>query len=432
MPVSVIGLGRLGAPLAAILADCGHRVIGVDCDPEVVAGLQRNAAALEPGLHELLLRAAPNLTLTTSTAEAVRASDATFLLVPTPSLAEGDYSNAYLLGALTEIGAAIAAKPGLHLVVVVSTVMPGTMDQIIRPALEQAAGRHLGPHLGLCYCPEFVALGAVIAGMRAPDIVLIGQSDAAAGEQLLAILRPTWTRTPAIRQLNFINAEVAKLAINGFVTTKISYANMLAEICDNLPGADVAAVTSVLGSDSRIGSAYLAPGLGFAGPCFPRDNAAIAALARRVGTVADLAEATDAINRRQAERVVATIRNHVGSGTIGILGLAYKPGSDVCDGSQGLEIAAALAGLGYRVLVHDPAARPDLPSGVTYAPDAATCVKASSAVVIATPWPEYGAIDWRALARPERKRVIVDCWRMLEVLAIDDVVERLYPGAMPG
>lgn len=430
MRISVIGLGRLGAPLAAVIAGAGARVIGVDCNAELVSRLQQGRfPSLEPDLAGLLAGAADRLEFSTDTAAAVAQTEVTLILVPTPSTPEGDYSNDCLLAAIAETGAAISRKAGRHLVVVVSTVMPGAMGGVITPALEEAAGRRLGPLLGLCYCPEFVALGDVIANMRQPDMVLIGQSDEASGAQLLSLLRPVWTREPAVWRLNFVNAELAKIAVNGYVTTKISYANLLSEICDALPGADVAAVTSVMGSDHRIGASYLKPGLGYAGPCFPRDNIAMSVLARRAGLTADLADATDAVNRRQAGRIVDRVRSLAGSGTVGVLGLAYKPGSDVVEASQGLEIATRLSALGYRVLVHDPAARPQLPESIGWARTADECACACDVLVIATPWPVYGQLAASALERTGKRLAIVDCWRMPELLAHSGRVELVYPGA---
>src|SRR5439155_6007964 len=134
-----------------------------------------------------------------------------------------------------------------------------------------------------CYNPEFIALGSVIRDMRNPDMVLIGESDQRSGEMLAGIHRGICESNPTIAHMNFVNAELAKLSINTFVTTKISYANMLAEICESLPGADVDVVTRAVGADSRVGLKYLKGALGYGGPCFPRDNLALAALFRQEG-----------------------------------------------------------------------------------------------------------------------------------------------------
>ncbi len=141
--------------------------------------------------------------------------------------------------------------------------------------------------------------------MLLPDVILIGESDPRAGDLLEGIYRTTCDNTPPMQRMNFINAELTKIAVNTFVTTKISYANMLADICDRLPGADVDVVTNAVGLDSRIGRKYLKGALGYGGPCFPRDNVAFCHFARTVGAKADVAEATDRINRYQIDRLVS-------------------------------------------------------------------------------------------------------------------------------
>src|SRR5205823_4866373 len=176
---------------------------------------------------------------------------------------------------------------------------------------------------GLCYNPEFVALGSVIRDLRNPDFVLIGESDPRSGEMLAALYPSLCDNDPPIARMNTVNAEIAKLAVNTFVTTKISYANMLAQLCSRLPGADVDAVTSALGLDGRIGERYLRGGARYGGPCFPRDNAAFASLARRLGTAAVLAQATDEVNRTQVAWVAQEVRARLEPGdVVAVLGLA--------------------------------------------------------------------------------------------------------------
>ena len=181
----------------------------------------------------------------------------TFVIVPTPSDASGRFSNAAVLGAMKSIGPRSVAKTRYHVVVITSTVMPGSTGGEIQQALEQHAGRRVGPQLGLCYNPEFIALGSVVRDMLRPDMILIGESDTKAGDILERIYAKSCDNTPAIRRMNFVNAELTKISVNTFVTTKISYANMLADICDRLPGADVDVVTQAVGTDSRIGVKYL-------------------------------------------------------------------------------------------------------------------------------------------------------------------------------
>jgi UDPglucose 6-dehydrogenase len=294
--------------------------------------------------------------------------------------------------------------------------MPGATGGEIRAALETASGRMVGERLGLCYSPEFVALGSVIRDLLNPDFVLIGESDAPAGDRLEAIYRAVCENRPPIQRMNFVNAELTKLALNAFVTAKISFANMISEICDRRPGADAAVIAGALGLDSRIGGKYLRPGLAFGGPCFPRDNAAFASMAGAVGVGADIPDATDRINRRQLARVMVLLRGVLSRGTVGVLGLSYKPGSAVIEASPGIAIASTLADAGYRVLISDPEALGAAAAVLGDKVEAASmdeCVAGADVVIIATPWPCYRDLPNAALQRADRPLRVIDCWRLL-------------------
>lgn len=232
--------------------------------------------------------------------------------------------------------------------------------------------------------------------------------------------------------MNFVNAELAKIAINTFVTTKISYANMLAEVCERIPGCDIDVATAAIGMDSRIGPGYLKGGLGFGGPCFPRDNVAFSAMARRRGVEATLADATDAVNRRQLRRMLEQIRSRLSpGGSVGVLGLTYTTHTDVVEESQGLELARALADEGFRVTVYDPLgmrnAERVLNRAVAYARSAEECIQQVELVVIATPWDEFKRLRPHQFARTPR-RVVLDCWRMLSAEEMRPVTDYVTIG----
>jgi UDPglucose 6-dehydrogenase len=430
MHISVIGLGKLGAPLAAVFASKGFDVIGVDVNGASVEAINAGRAPVdEPRLQELIDKNRHSLRATLDVGEAVSESDVTFVIVPTPSDASGRFSNAAVLRAMKDVGAALKGKDDYHLVVVTSTVMPGSTGGEIRAALEGHAGRAIGPALGLCYNPEFIALGSVVRDMLQPDMILIGESDAKAGDLLEHIYRRSCDNQPAIRRMNFVNAELTKIAVNTFVTTKISYANMLADICDRLPGANVDVVTQAVGSDSRIGTKYLKGATGYGGPCFPRDNAAFGVLARSLGARAELAEATDTLNRYQVERVMGAVEARMSdSGSVGVLGLSYKPDTAVVEESQGLALVERLLDLGRRVIAYDPKALPTAQRAVRrpfeMAVSAADCVRAASLVVVMTPWPEFRDIPADAFSRSSRRLSVIDCWRVIPpaVGAVADVV----------
>ena len=433
MRICVVGLGKLGAPLAALLADRGHHVIGVDSNPETVELLNAGRTVLrEAGLAELIERNRPRLRATTDTAAAAASADASFIVVPTPSTASGAFSMRYVLDAVRGIGRGLRGSSQYHVVTVTSTVMPLTTDLEIKPALEEASGRVVGENVGLCYNPEFIALGSVVRDMVNPDLVLIGESDPRAGEIVERLHRTFVAHTAQVRRMTWVNAEVAKIAINTFVTTRISYANMLAELCEQLPGGDVDAVTDAIGVDRRIGHKYLRAATGYGGPCFPRDNAALVASASQAGVHAELAAATDLINRRQVDRIARLVRSRATPARhrVGILGLSYKPDTPVVEESQGVMLANRLAADGFAITVFDPEADAvsALDPSITQAQSLADCIDACDALVLMVPWPAFSEVPALLGARPRRPRTIVDCWRLLNPADLEGLAEPIYLG----
>lgn len=418
MRIAVVGLGKLGAPLAGVLGSKGNDVLGIDVSAEAVRRLEEGLAPVqEPGLQDLVTANAERLRATTDL-EAAAGCDVTILLVPTPSDERGAFTNAFLLDAIERVGRGLAGRDDYHVVVVASTVMPGSCDGELRPALEQASGRRVGDSLGLCYSPEFIALGNVIHDLLEPDMVLIGQSDARAGDVLEALYARVCENDPPFRRMSLVNAELTKIAVNTYVTMKISYANTLADLCERLPGADVESVTEALGLDTRIGGKYLRGAIAYGGPCFPRDNKAFAELARELGTDARLAEATDAINEEQVHRLARIVHAHArDTDAVGILGLTYKPDTPVIEESPGLALAELLADGVREVHVFDPvateAAAERLGGSVHGCATAEELLERSDVVVIATPWREFADLPLDRLAQQARRRVIIDCWRLL-------------------
>jgi UDPglucose 6-dehydrogenase len=420
MRIAVVGIGKLGAPLAAVLASKGHDVLGVDVNSEAVRLMSEGRAPVdEPGLQELTTASRMRLTATTDFG-ATADREVIIFLVPTPSDERGAFTNAYLVDAIDAVGRGLQTRTDYQVAVVASTVMPGSCESELWPALEEAAGRRIGESLGLCYSPEFIALGNVIGDMLAPDMVLIGESDPKAGEVLHRLYSGVCENSPPFRHMNLVNAELTKIAVNTYVTMKISYANALADICERLPGANVDAVTDALGLDTRIGSRYLRGALAYGGPCFPRDNKAFAVLARDLGADPALAEATDAINVAQAERLARIVQSRLGSGNaVGILGLAYKPDTSVIDESPGIALAAVLSREGHDVNVYDPvaldAALRVLPESVCGATSVADLLERSDVVVISTPWPEFSELPLQSLDPARQSLVVIDCWGILAV-----------------
>jgi len=417
--VSVIGLGKLGACMAATMAAKGMNVIGVDLNSKFVELINQGLApVVEPGLEALIKANCSKLRATTSCKEAVLNSDVSFIIVPTPSDESGGFSIKYVKEAAREIGAALREKSSYHLVVLTSTVLPGGTQQSLLPLLEQASGKTCGKDFGLCYNPEFIALGSVIHDLTHPDFILIGESDEIAGDKLETWYQSYCENKPAVSRMNFVNAELTKISVNTYVTTKITFANMLANLCESLPGADIDTVSAALGLDSRIGRRYLTGALGYGGPCFPRDNKALSYSAAQVGLTMPLAEVTDKTNRDLLNKMAAKVRNALRPGmNVTVLGLAYKPDTNVVEESQGVALAKAISEHGIKTTVFDPVAMENaktvLKDSVRYAPSLSAALEEADAVIVTIPCKEFQALTLEQLPKRHSPVKVFDCWRIL-------------------
>ena len=397
--VSVFGLGKLGACIAATLAQRGFEVLGVDIDPEKVRRLNEGLPPVEePLLAETISAAKGRLSATTNPSEAV-GTDASFFIPPSPSLPDGSFSNEYLLRAMQPLAAAVRAqgKKG-HLFICSSTTTPSAMDSVLIPMLEREMGGVCGRDFGVCYNPEFIALGNVINGLLEPDLVLIGESDPESGAALEQLYKKYNRNSPRIARMSIASAELTKISVNSFITMKISFTNQLRMIAEKLPKADIHAILEAIGSDSRIGQKYLRAGLSFGGPCFPRDNRLLAYSARQAGVEAPLAKAADRVNQLTNMNFFETVEGMATKGdTIAVLGLSYKPDTYITEESAGLYLAQQLKRHGYQVLVHDWAATPaNAPSlhEFDYLNDLAALEKRHDVklAVICCPWPQYRSL----------------------------------------
>jgi UDPglucose 6-dehydrogenase len=424
--VAVFGLGKLGACIAAALASRGFRVAGIDVDRAKTEALAKGLPPVdEPQLAKTIRQGRSRLRATDDPSEAVRQADASFFIPPTPSLSDGSFSNEYLLRALEGAAKAVRdLRKEFHVFVVNSTVTPGTLDQVVKPLLEEILQGECGKRFGLCYNPEFIALGDVLRGLLKPDFVLIGESDEASGAALARLYQRFCMNRPAIERMSNINAELTKISLNCAVTTKISFVNQLSAVCAEIPGADPRVILQAIGKDRRIGADYLKPGLGFGGPCFPRDNRLFQFIAQSVGVDAVLARATDTINESVNQRLLETVLAEAVPGSpVAILGLAYKPFTAVTDCAPGAWLCQRLAERGCRVLAHDylagPTARSLFSSSHVQIFDDPTEILESpcTTFVISCPWPQYARLFKQQAANlASRSAVVVDPWRRLEML----------------
>lgn len=419
--ISVIGLGKLGSSFLVAAASRNINIIGVDKNKIYVDLLQRGKAnVFEPDLQDYLVRYQKYISVTTDIKYAVDKSNITFIIVPTPSDKNGNFSTTAVEEVCKTIGDAIKSKNEFHLVVVVSTVLPLSMSKKIKPVLEKYSEKKCGLDFGLCYNAEFIALGSVIRNLLNPDFILIGESDNKSGLILSKFYKDFCLNKPPIRRMSFENAELTKIALNSYVTLKISYANFLAEICEKLPGGDVDKVTSALGLDQRIGTKYLKGALGFGGPCFPRDNKALAFISKQLGSSYLMPDTSDAVNEYQVQRISKIIKHllpYRRNGKVGILGLSYKPDTNVVEESQSVLLAKKIKSKDCRVFVYDPVSienvKKELGNGVGYLDNIEKAVTVCDLLIIATPWKNIKGDILIAISKHKSKKItIFDIWRI--------------------
>lgn len=417
---SVIGLGKLGASMAAAIASRGYNVIGLDINKKNVNAINNGHAPIqETDLDKTIQENEKRLFATTNWNDAILYSDVSFVIVPTPSEDNGSFSLEYAKNAFTEISKALKEKDDYHLIVLTSTVLPGSTRYGLLPILEKESGKICGIHFGLCYSPEFIALGSIIHNFLNPDFNLIGEFDEKSGYLLQQCYKDIMCNNPPCKRMSIENAELTKIALNTFVTTKITFANMLAELCNYIPEGNIDIITDALGCDTRIGRKYLTGGLGYGGPCFPRDNKALNYFASAIGSNADIAKITDNINDNLTEKIGHRIAYLylLQKPIIAILGLAYKPLSPVIEKSQSIKLAEYLIDMGFDVIGYDPLAnynaKEKLEDNIEVFPNFKDCLEIADIVIIATPDKEFLAIDKNDFS-DNKEIIIYDCWRLLQ------------------
>lgn len=427
MRISIVGLGKLGLPFAAAIASRGFNVIGYDIDAEEVYQANTNAANPEPWVNALLAEHHEQF-LATTQVEALADCAIILVIVPTPSdSASGMFSVEDVIDAMSVVGA-VQSTASYRLFVLMSTVMPGQCEREVIPALEAAIDRPCGEGWGFCYNPEFVALGQVVENFTKPDLVLIGQNDDVAGALLEGFYqRLLGPSACVVRRMSIVSAELAKLTLNVALTQRISYANMLAEICEALPDADVDDVTGAIGMDHRIGPHYLKAGAPYGGPCFPRDTRAMTALMRTLSVNPSFVEAIEAMNDRVLARVIAIALQFE---SVGILGITYKLGVPYTDDAPGILLAMSLVLRPHgicRVVAYDP-------EGILVSSDtdqievmatAQEVVDAVDCVVMMQPHPCYEHLIFH------EHQTVIDVWRTLieeQVAVMPDGVELIQLG----
>jgi UDPglucose 6-dehydrogenase len=410
---SVLGTGYLGATHAACLNECGHEVVGIDTDPARIERLSTGVAPFhEPGLDALLRKGIDSGRLRFSChIEEAAAAEVHFVCVGTPQRAGSDSADlSFVFDCISDLAKWLTSE---CLVVGRSTVPVGTAARV-RDELHRLAPA--GDLVHTAWNPEFLREGFAVQDSLHPDRLVFGVESDVAYQTLREVYEPLLRDGVPVVRTDLATAELAKVAANAMLATRVSLVNMLAEICE-VANADVGDLAEILGRDPRIGPTFLTPGIGYGGGCLPKDTRAFVVRAEElgVGEAAQLLRAVDGINTRQRDRTVAMCLTLTGrpmaETTVAVLGAAFKPGSDDVRDSPALDIAGRLRAYGARVRVYDPAAtanarvvRPELEYALTVH-DA--CVGADVTMVL-TDWDEFAGIDPVALSHVVRRPCVID------------------------
>jgi UDPglucose 6-dehydrogenase len=397
-PIGVIGVGWVGLVTTACFAELGHPVIARDIVAEKVESLSRGETTIhEPGLAELLERNAQRLTFTTEMSELLERARLLFVCVDTPPTVSGDADLSRVRSVVEELRGGEG-----HALVMKSTVPAGTGATIRRDL----------PGVPYVSCPEFLKEGSAVADFMHPDRVVIGadRGNREAADAVAGLYEPLGGE---IVRTDVASAEMIKLASNAFLATKISFVNEIANVCEEV-GADVAEVARGMGLDERIGPAFLRPGIGYGGSCFPKDLKALKMLAGNSGYHFQLLSAVIEVNELQKRRVVNKLQARLGplaGRRVALLGLAFKPDTDDMREASSLVLAARLQGEGAEVTAYDPvaigAAR-GLLDNVEFASSALEALEGADAAVLVTEWPEFAALDWREAAARMARPLLID------------------------
>ena len=408
MNISIIGCGYVGAVTGACLADLGNQVRFMDIDNNKLDKIDSGVAPIfEPVLDDIIKKNKNKISTTTDIFNAVVESDASFICVGTPSDEKGNIDLSFIKSACSEIGKSLKNKEDYHIVVVKSTVVPGTTDGLVKRTLEKEAGKTAAKGFGLVVNPEFLREGSAVKDFFQPDRLVIGSED----NRSRAIMEDLYKTLNCPKILtDFKTAEMIKYVSNAFLATKISFANEIGNLCKSL-AIDTYKVFEGVGLDCRINPSFFRAGIGFGGSCFPKDVRAIAKKMEDQGLSPRILRAVLDVNQDQSIRAVELLKKHIPDlkgCRIGVLGLAFKPDTDDIRESRAVPIVERLLTEGADVLAYDPLAMErfrELYPQINYAKDAGLIVQNSQAVMILTEWQDFAALDYSG-------KVVIDGRRM--------------------
>ncbi len=420
MQIGIIGLGFVGLSLASVLGAKDYRVMGFDSDKTKSFGIKNgNSPFYEPKLEDIMrLALRKGLTIEDNISSIIDNCKFIFITVGTPQRKDGSIDLSMVKSVIEQIGKLLKSTKSKPIIVVKSTVVPGTTIDALLPILSKKSGKKAGKDFDVITNPEFLRESMAINDTINPHVVVLGGTKNRFMKTIEKFYQKLHKGVPII-VTNSQTAELIKYTNNSFLATKISFINQISNICQSIPGANVEDVAKAIGLDPRIGSLFLNAGPGYGGSCLPKDVKAIINFSNKIGIDPILLDAVEAVNDYQLKNLVMTTKNALGKirgKKITVLGLAFKADTDDIRDSVSIKLISLLLKNGAEITAHDPKAIDNTKTifgdKISYAHSIYDALESSECGIIVTPWKEYANLTEKHL-KVMKKRIIVDSRRML-------------------
>jgi len=419
MNIAVVGLGFVGLSMSSVLASKNYNVVGIDIDNQKCSDIRNGILPLfEPGLENTLRVGLKKKLTISNNFSLIKNCDMIFVTVGTPQKSNGAIELSMIKEAITSIGRIIAKSKNNPIILIKSTVTPGTMQNIILPILEKRSGKKAGRDFGLISNPEFLQESSAIKNTKFPHVIVLGGYQTRFMKKTKNFFSKLHPNIPIIIT-NHQTAEMVKYANNSFLATKISFINQLSNICQNIPGVNIDDIAKTIGLDPRIGDAFLNAGPGYGGSCLPKDMKALINFADKVGINPILLNAVEKTNQRQIKSIISLMEKSLGTlalKRLAVLGTAFKPNTDDVRDSIAIELIKKLLKKKARITIYDPKAMRNtmkvFGKKIIYAKSITDALNNSQCVIMMTHWKQFEVLNNNSIKHMKRK-FIIDCRRIL-------------------
>ena len=413
MKIGIIGLGFVGLSFASVLATKGYSVIGVDTDKEKLEKIKNGIVPFyEPKLQSMLRRSLNVSLKISSNILAIKKCNLIFVTVGTPQKRNGEIDLTMIKNVTNKIGKLLSKTQHKPIVIIKSTVIPGTTQNVILPILQRISGKNVGKDFGLLTNPEFLRETMAVNDTLHPHVIVLGGDNDIFLKRARRFYSNLHHSVPIVLT-NYSTAEIIKYANNSFLATKISFINLIASICEEIPDANIDDVAKTIGLDPRIGNLFLDAGPGYGGSCLPKDVKAIINFSTKAGINPTLLTAVEKTNKQQINSIIKLIKQNIGKihgRKIAVLGIAFKPETDDIRDSVSVELVNRLIKLGAKITIHDPKAienaKKIFNNKIKYQKSVSTAVKDCKCAIIMTAWKQYEKINNKTIEHMAKKFII--------------------------